>query len=353
MIGGPESLSKAADELLSAPHEKPPAGIPTRASKSNFSSRRGAMHYVWAGLDFMFDAEGTPVLLEANKSSHMLGEYLEFFGDNRPFELTAQAMNSAGGEPCCLWRRGDPFPDADEDACFMTRHLAPFLNRPPVICNVEDNQDPRTDLVSREGDRVIPGSIFRWWYGLPWSYERAGVQVINPNSVWVAVRDKLTCYGAIRSAQHFRVPQAVAVSTVSDVRQRLRETSNGFRNGFVIKPRVGWGGHGVQVFDAGEMPRDIGAGSLLSERIRPPLLNGLYWDVRAFVMNGIYLGAIRHTSTSPVTNYHQGGRAERLEDHWQARLEPAALEAVALLDAVADGIHQQPVPETELTHVDY
>jgi len=311
------------------------------------------MHYVWAGLDFMFDAEGLPVLLEANKSSHMLGEYLEFFGDTRPFELTAQTMNEAGGIPCFLWRRDDPFPDADEDACFIASHLAPFLETKPVICNVEENHESRADLLTRDGDRVIPGCIFRWWYGLPWSYERAGVKVINPNAVWTAVRDKLTCYETLRAARHFRVPRAVAVQSADDIRQRLLETPASFRDGFVVKPRVGWGGHGVQVYEAGDAPRGFNQPSLLSERIWPPLLNGLYWDVRAFVMNGVYLGAIRHTSTSPVTNYHQGGRAERLEGHWQARLEPAALEATRMLDAAADAIHHQPIVETELTRVTY
>ena len=81
-------------------------------------------HYPWAGLDFLIDAEGAPVFIEANRASHMLGEYLRFFGNERPFELVAGLMNRAGGPPCFLWRRGDPFPDADEDACFIGGHLS-------------------------------------------------------------------------------------------------------------------------------------------------------------------------------------------------------------------------------------
>ena len=64
-------------------------------------------HYHWAGLDFMIDADGTPVFIEANRASHMLGEYLQFFGNERPFELVAGVMNRASGPPCLLWRRGD------------------------------------------------------------------------------------------------------------------------------------------------------------------------------------------------------------------------------------------------------
>src|SRR6187397_646762 len=100
-------------------------------------------HYHWAGLDFILDGDGTAVLIEANRSSHMLGEYMQFHGDDRPFALAADLMNRAAGAPCLLWRRGDPFPDADEDACYVARHLRPHLEEEPIVCNVEDNQAPR------------------------------------------------------------------------------------------------------------------------------------------------------------------------------------------------------------------
>ena len=130
---------------------------------------RGAVaHYHWAGLDFLIDRDGTPVFIEANRASHMLGEYVQFHGNVRPFEITAGVMNRSTGPACLLWRRQDPFPNADEDACFIGRHIARHLDQSPVICNVEDNQEPCDELVSRDGRRVRPGSIFRWWYGLPW-----------------------------------------------------------------------------------------------------------------------------------------------------------------------------------------
>ena len=119
-------------------------------------------HYIWAGMDFILDHDGTPVLLEANKSSHMLGEYLEFCGDDRPFQLAAEVMNAADGPPCLLWRRGEPFPDADEDACWIGAKLTKYLRETPIVCDVEDNQDspdkspgsvgfsPRGSVISQE-----------------------------------------------------------------------------------------------------------------------------------------------------------------------------------------------------------
>ncbi|MSR57937.1 MAG: hypothetical protein EXS05_09705 [Planctomycetaceae bacterium] len=311
-------------------------------------------HYHWAGLDFIFDAGGSPVLIEANRSSHMLGEYLQFHGDDRPFALTAGVMNRAGGVPCFLWRRGDPFPDADEDACFIARHLRPHLAVEPVICNVEDNQEPRSELVAHDGRQVRPGSIFRWWYGLPWSFERSGVTVINPNCVWVTVRDKLLSYQTLAGAQSFRVPLAFPVATVDEVRHLLAAHPETFASGYVLKPRVGWGGQGVQVAERGDPPREIGPGDLLSERIIPHRPDGRFWEVRVFVMAGVYLGGIRHASHTPLTNYWQGGRPEALDPELSARLEPAALEAVRLLDAAADAIHRQPeAPISDLTNVVY
>lgn len=311
-------------------------------------------HYLWAGLDFLVDRNGIPVLIEANRASHMLGEYLHFMGDRRPFELTAQLMNRAPGAPCLLWRRADPLPDADEDACFIGKELARHLAEPPIVCNVEDNQEPRTDLVARDGRRVRPGSIFRWWYGLPWSYERSGATVINPNSVWMVVRDKLSCSQLLSDARTFRVPRTFAVESPADVREIIHGQPELFKEGFVLRPRVGWGGHGVQVAGPGEEPHPFGSSTVLSERIVPPLDRGQFWEVRAFVMAGVYLGGMRHSSHRPLTNYWQGARPDRLDDRMAAMLEPAALEAVARIDAAAARIHALPkTPQSPLTEVNY
>ena len=311
-------------------------------------------HYVWAGLDFIVDRDGAPVLIEANRSSHMLGEYLQFFGNERPFELVADVMNRNAGPPCLLWRRGDPLPDADEDACFIGRHLAKHLDRPPVVCNVEDNHEPREELVSRDRGQVRPGSIFRWWYGLHLTYERSGVTVINPNCVWVTVRDKLLCAQALAGAKHFRVPQSFAVGDSEAVRRLLDEHTVLFADGYVLKPRVGWGGQGVQVAEAADRPREINGGYMLSERIHSPRLDGRFWEARVFVMAGIYLGGIRHSSRSPLTNYWQGGVPEPLDDATAAGLEKSALEAVRLADDAAQKVHELPrPPESTLTEVYY
>ena len=316
--------------------------------------RTSVAHYQWAGLDLMLDQDGTPVFIEANRASHMLGEYLHFFGDDHPFALTAAVMNQTAGPPCLLWRRSDPAPDADEDACFIGRHLERHLDRPAVICNVEDNQEPCEELTARDGRRVRPGSIFRWWYGLPWSYERSGVAVINPNSVWVTVRDKLSCAATLAGATTFRVPRSFAVEHVADVKRLLVEQAAVFENGYVLKPRVGWGGYDVQVADPGAEPREFPGNYLLSERILPRQSDGRFWEARLFVMAGVCVGGLKHSSRSPLTNYWQGGVAERLDDATTAILAPAALEAVALLDAAAARIHALPeAPDSQLIEVNY
>jgi hypothetical protein len=311
-------------------------------------------HFHWAGLDFLVDQDGTPVFIEANRASHMLGEYLHFFGDDRPFELTAAIMSRAAGPPCLLWRRCDPAPDADEDACFIGRHLERHLSRPAIVCNVEDNQEPRDELTARDGRRVRPGSIFRWWYGLPWSYERSGVTVINPNAVWLAVRDKLSCAATLSQATNFRVPRSFNVDSAADVRRLLAEHGAVFQSGYVVKPRVGWGGYDVQVADPGEEPREISGNCLLSERIWPRQYEGRFWEARMFVMGGVCLGGLKHTSRRPLTNYWQGAIPERLDDATTALLASAALESVRLLDEEAARLHALPEPPCSvLTDVNY
>jgi hypothetical protein len=317
-------------------------------------ARIAVKHYHWAGLDFLIDGDGAPVFIEANRASHMLGEYMQFFGDERPFELAARVMCQGLGPPCLLWRRDDPLPDADEDACFIGRHLSKYLSEPAVIGNVEDNQQPSEEFIARDGRRVRPGSIFRWWYALPWVYERSGAIVINPNCLWVTVRDKLLCSQSLAGTSRFRVPASFAVESSADVRRIVAGAPEVFRKGFVLKPRVGWGGHGVQVADPADEPRQINGKYMLSERIVPAPIEGRFWEARVFVMAGVYLGGLCHTSDLPLTNYWQGATAGPLAPAIAAELEPAALEAVQLLDAAADRIHSRPEPpESSLTNVRY
>ncbi len=122
----------------------------------------------------------------------------------------------------------------------------------------------------------------------------------------------------------------------------------------MLKPRVGFGGHGVQVAAATDMPQAFAGNYLLSERIQPQLKEGEFWDVRVFVMAGQYVGGVLRSSTGAVTNVFQGGRVARLDERTTAMLERPALEAVALLDREADRIHNLPQPpQSELTAVDY
>jgi glutathione synthase/RimK-type ligase-like ATP-grasp enzyme len=263
-------------------------------------------------------------------------------------------MNAADGPPCLLWRRGEPLPDADEDACWIGSELAKHLRETPIVCDVESNQEPRSELTARDGRTVRPGSLFRWWYGLPWSYERAGVRVINPNCLWVAVRDKFECYRTLRDASSFRVPQAFPVERIDDVPPLLEQHRELFRHGFVLKPRVGWGGAGVQVANLIDPPRYFAGNYLLSERIIPPDCDEGFWDVRVFVMAGEFLGGVRYSSRQPVTNFWRGGQPGPLDINTRDRLEPAAIEAVRLLDEAADTVHHQPAPcDSPLTRVVY
>jgi hypothetical protein len=301
-------------------------------------------HYLWAGLDFMFDRGGTPCFLEANRCSHMLPEYVAAYGDFGPFRLAAAVMNEAGGLPCLLWRRQDLVATDEENAAWIGSCLSRFLLRPPAIAFAEDNAEDRAELRTREGAWVRPGSLFRWWYPLSWSFERAGVRVVNPNAVWVVVRDKLASYGHLSGARHFRLPWSAAVGSVREAAEMIAGHGERFAAGFVLKPRTGFGGQGVRVGQPGSVPAEVPENSMLCERIVPPLNQGSYWDVRVFVMAGKYCGGLVRTSDRPVTNVFQGGRTSRLPDDLAARLEPAALEAVGLLDKAAAAVHALPQP---------
>ena len=151
-------------------------------------------HYVWAGMDFMFDSDGIPVLLEANKASHMWGEYLHYHANERPFQLAAAEMNQAEGPPCLLWRRGDPFADADEDACFIGQYLTKYLKQSPYICNVEDNQADSEELVNERNGQLRNGGFL-----MP----QASIHLVTKSV-------KRTCLLGIATAQRHHCGQPIA-----------------------------------------------------------------------------------------------------------------------------------------------
>jgi Sugar-transfer associated ATP-grasp len=310
-------------------------------------------HYHWAGLDFIIDREGVAYFLEANRSSHMLYEYVNTFNSFEPFRRTAALMNQTPGPPCLLWRRQDAAEDGSvENACWIGSCLTRFLEREPVIAFVEDLPKASGEVVSRDGKRIQPGSIFRWWYPLSWSFETSGVRVINPNCVWVAVRDKLDSYATLSRAKGFRVPKSFAVESSTEAVALIAHHRNIFAQGFVVKPRTGFGGHGVQVGSSDETPIHFAGKYMLSERITPHLSRGHYWDVRVFVMAGKFVGGLVRLSAGPVTNIFQGGHVRPITDELAALLEPAALEAVTLLDRAAAVILAQPQSiESPLTEV--
>jgi hypothetical protein len=309
-------------------------------------------HYQWAGLDFILDQDGVLFFLEANRSTHMLWEFVAVYGHGEPFHQVASWMNAASGPPCVLWRRRDPNIDDVENAGWVGSWLSKFLNRAPLVAYVEDNQTEREELLTREGNWILPGSLFRWWYPLPWSLERSGVRVVNPNSVWLVVRDKMISYEYLARAEHFRVPWSAPVRDAAEAAEVIALHPERFGHGFVLKPRIGFGGHGVQVGPPGGVPREVPENGMVSERIVPNLRDGLYWDIRVFVMGGRYCGGLIRTSAQPVTNVFQGGKVHRLPDDLEERLGLAAVEAVQILDEKAAAIHRLPdIPDSHLTRV--
>jgi len=293
-------------------------------------------HYVWAGLDFIVPDGDLPVLLDANKASHMLWEYLLLYRSDLPFRILAARLKGSASRPCFLLRRSDRPPGEPEDAAFVLSHVARHLDRPPHICYLESQANHGTTLLDAEGETVEPDVVFRWWYPLRSAFEHAGALVINSNALWTIVRDKMRCYRALQGAAAFRVPESYAVDNREELALVLSRNSAAFADGYVVKPRIGWGGHRVQVCDGGDLSGEVGPHFMVSQRIRPARDEWApFWDVRAFVINGEFAGAVQYNSHRPVTNYHQGGLPTMPAPHVVELVRQASLEAVARIEKLA------------------
>jgi glutathione synthase/RimK-type ligase-like ATP-grasp enzyme len=75
---------------------------------------------------------------------------------------------------------------------------------------------------------------------------------------------------------------------------------------------------------------------MVQKRIRQPMLNGKYWDVRCFVINGKYVTSVKRICKKKVTNIAQGAYGDKLESKYQKKI-------AKISEKIADAINKQAI----------
>ena len=117
--------------------------------------------------------------------------------------------------------------------------------------------------------------------------------------------------------------------------QQIIERS-GLRD-YVVKGNFGQAGAGVHFSGEGEF--SIRGVKVIQKRLPvDPHPKARFWDVRAIVVDGKFLGATVRYSNSPAVNLHRGGKMELASPEIEELVKKPAERAVRAIDKVAGAI---------------
>tara|TARA_Y100000310_G_C20659364_1_gene803811 strand:- start:313 stop:1374 length:1062 start_codon:yes stop_codon:yes gene_type:complete len=305
-------------------------------------------NYPIAGLDFIFDKDGKPWFLEANSASTVHEEYAKVYGDCTTVKKIAKLINKMPGKNFCVFvKRKQWNGNSRNKAHWLASELIPFLNKDIHICYMDNNlrvarsffldhnfiKLTLTNFTKGGGNsyvlnshrrKVKPDIIFRNYFQLNPDFEQEGVRVINTMAARDLVWFKHKCYDAVKEVKGIKIPKYFLVNNNEDLKTTLKDNTNLFNKGYVVKPLGNSLGRNVKVTDSLRMPMNykVQPGSMVQQRITPKLVKKKkYWDVRVFVINGKYAGAVKRISKNKVTNIARGGYGDQVTKKLDRKLK--------------------------------
>ena len=292
-------------------------------------------HFVYAGLDFIFDKNWNPCFLEANENADLTTHFKRLYKTDILFKKFANIVNRSGNNFCIATSRIKK--KYDDDSNVFLNNIKKYLKDVEShIFIVENNRKRKKTLKTTDKKIIKPDAVFRWFYKFPKQFEKDGVRVINPNFVWHVTRNKMNTINAVTKAVNIRIPKTLLIRNQDQLKSNLRKYS--FSNGYVIKPVCSTMGMGVVVMKNKNLVPIKGL-KILEERIEPELLyNKKYWDARIFVVDGYFIGGLVRASSNMVTNVAQGAGVFKIPKKLLRKVEKPSLKIVKAIDDEAERI---------------
>lgn len=281
--------------------------------------------FVYAGLDFIFDKNLNPYFIEANSCPALLLRWNKIYGNFKPLERLAYFFKKAGCSTIALLTKS-PRVKKYKNRLFYNIAKRTFEENSLRlhICTIEENkksiQRNSNKLIDLSKKPVSCDGIFFKVY-LP-SYRPENVILVNPPEVVKITRDKWLTYLAFKDNSKIRVPISFLVQNSKELGDILRKKGNFFRNGVVLKPRIGEGGRGVYIFKNISQAKKVHIleDYIVQEFIDIKKINDKFWDIRTFAVDGKFIGSIKRVSRNPVVNVSLGGEAKRVEKELNKRI---------------------------------
>jgi len=325
-------------------------------------------HYVIAGLDFIFDKNGTPWFLEANSASTVHKEYEQTYGDCTTVKALAKYINKLPGNNICIFvSKNHKFKEHKENTVWMPEKIKDMIKKDIHICYMQDNlrvarnyfldhnfiKITMTNFNKGGGNsyvlnshrrKVKPDVILRKHFQLNPEFEQEGVNVINTMAVRDLVWLKNKCYDAVKHVKGIKIPKYFLVDSNEELKKILKKNKRLFRKGYVLKPAGDSLGRGVKITKSARMPYNfkVKPGYMIQRKIDTELIEGkYYWDTRVFVVDNKFIGGVKRVNKSQVTNIAQGGHARALEKKYQAKIRRISEKIVDAIDKEAKRLSEE------------
>jgi len=290
------------------------------------------MKYMISGIDFIINEEGEAIFIEANSSPG--AKLLKTKNFSEPLEVLARGVLDSVNEPkgAIVVRKTE----RDEGTNWKMEILSKFFSM--RLCYFEDQTYNTPELIDINGKKFLPNVILYNIFGFAQLYKGDALQ-FNPKEVIRITLDKNLCMTIVKNLTKVKTPEEFMVFSDVTAKQIIKKKKELFDSGLVIKPLYGCGGKGVNVYEniPKELPKFRSA-RLIQNKIKMNLKEGKFWDVRTYVMNGKFCGAVSRISENPVVNLKRGGKFQTLDTDLMDVVKKPAEEIVKAINKVANCI---------------
>ena len=287
--------------------------------------------YIFAGLDFIVDSSGKLVFVEANSFPGLLSDYKKIYGKSQPLiELT----NSFKGDTFILVYTEEMFATWREPKFLFRQIMQLTSGRCRLVLLPYDwRKKWNGELIDVEGNSIEEG--FLWTPLLELKNilsKNPNFNMINSYKISNLTRDKLATYKLLSKVKGIYIPRTWEFKNKKQLKDLLK--INNLKS-FAVKPRYGQKGEGVVIADDLNQLKNIRFSGewLLQEKIEITKYRKKIWDIRAFVVHGKYVGAVKRISHNPVVNVSLGGSAVKIDSHLKAQLKIASEKIVRKINS--------------------
>jgi glutathione synthase/RimK-type ligase-like ATP-grasp enzyme len=136
---------------------------------------------------------------------------------------------------------------------------------------------------------------------------------VNTHKIRKIIKDKILCNEILENYSNIKVPETWVFRTPKKLKEILE---NSGLEKLIIKPVFGKQGEGIEMIDKNTDFDKLKLGYktwMAQEYIPVEKVNGDNWDLRIFIVDGKYAGAVTRLSSTIATNVHLGGRVEKLD----------------------------------------